>query len=258
MSETQEAPAAIGGEIVGPVASEQPPPRLALTERPFGVTPVGLRAERERAPLVHAFERAVMEEKLRRVAAKGRGEEEGRSFAAECGVYQGFSLAACLEIANRQDLPLTIIGLDTFTGLPPLSATDEALAPPAAIYRTRTIFDKTSLASVTDRLAAVGGASRFELVQGLFAETLPKLPERSYFFVNIDCDLYEPHMECLAYFYPRLRPGGILFFDDYDSVDYPMGQHAVDAFLADKPEMLWHVRLGQAGTNLTKSFIVKE
>ena len=230
-------------------------PRLALSEREFGTTDRELVRLRERAPLVQAFELAVLGEQLRQ--SEIAPDSAQRPYAAECGVFQGHSMAACLAIADRLGLEMTMVGLDTFDGLPPLSATDLELAPATAPYRTQTFFGNTSRDLADRNIGAKAGRCRYELVQGLFSQTLPKLAERAYFFVNIDCDLYEPHLECLEYFYPRVRQGGIIFFDDYHSVDYPMGRKAIDHFLADKPEQLWHLRLGADGTNFTKTYIMR-
>jgi hypothetical protein len=231
---------------------------LPVSERPFGISGSSLKKNRERAPLIHVFKHAVMEQKTLRGRLQRIARLQLRAYAAECGVYQGHSLAACLEMANHLKFRMTIVGLDTFKGLPDLSATDKSLAPSDAPYKDRQFFTATSVESVAQLLNPKAGICRYELVPGLFSETLPNLPERRYFFVNIDCDLFEPHLECLNYFYPRLVRGGILFFDDYHSMHYPMGKKAIDEFFSGKREKIWHLRLGEDGPNLTKTFIIKE
>lgn len=245
-----------------------PRPRaLPISERPFGITEQALADNRERAPLVQIFERACLSWHQRAAASQSHGigqnvrldtsDQTTVAIAAECGCYQGFSLAACLEIAAQANLPVQFLALDSFQGLPPLSQRDLELAPERAPYRNRVFFDATSVEKVQATIAPVLGNSRVDIVPGFFSETLPTLPEHRYFFVNIDCDLYEPHLECLDYFYPRMLSGGIIFFDDYHSIDFPMARQAIDAFLADKPELLWHVRLGDDGPNMTKAYFVK-
>lgn len=243
-----------------PSSAATPPEQSAqrsISEIPFGTAHSDLLSARERAPLVHVFGLALSEEILRRSRWRTWLGLEQASHAAECGVYQGHSMAACMNLANQQGLPMSITGLDTFKGLPPLGQTDFQLAPAGISYTKRTLFTNTSREAVEATLQEQRGSCRFDLVEGLFSDTLSTLEPRTYFFVNIDCDLYEPHLECMRYFYPRLRPGGIMFFDDYHSINYPMGKKAVDDFLADKPEALWHVRLGEDGENVTKSFIRK-
>jgi len=177
--------------------------------------------------------------------------------AVECGVYTGSSLLACAQMARDANIPYKMIGLDTFSGLPALSDQDLAFAPEDALYLQKQLFTDTSLQAVQEKVIDAGLDKNVELYQGLFCETLTTLPEHHYHFVNIDCDLYQPHIECLEYFYPRMVNGGIIFFDDYHSVQYPMAGEAVDHFMRDKPEQLLHLRFGSDGPNITKSYFVK-
>lgn len=177
--------------------------------------------------------------------------------AVECGVYMGSSLIACALMARDVAMPYRMIGMDTFSGLPPLSAKDRSLAPMGARYLSTQVFADTSIESVQAEIVKAGLGGSIELRQGLFSEILPTLPEQQYHFVNIDCDLYEPHIECLEYFYPRMKSGGVVFFDDYHSVEFPMARQAIDDYMRDKPEQLLHLRFGEDGPNHTKSFFVK-
>jgi len=177
--------------------------------------------------------------------------------AVECGVYTGSSLIACASILRNTNIAYRMIGLDTFSGLPPLSAKDKGLAPEGSLYLHKHLFTDTSMESVKEKINKLGLKKNIELREGLFSNTLPTLSDHRYHFVNIDCDLYEPHIECLEYFYPRMAKGGIVFFDDYHSVEFPMAGQAVDYFMRDKPEQLLHLRFGKDGSNLTKTFFVK-
>lgn len=177
--------------------------------------------------------------------------------AVECGVYTGSSLVACAAMAQDAGFSFEMIGLDTFSGLPELSETDLSLAPAGAKYINTTLFSDTTIEHVQGKLVEHGLAESVHLRQGLFSQTLPALPEQRYHFVNIDCDLYEPHLECLRYFYQRMAPGGIVFFDDYHSIDYPMAAHAINEFMQDKPEKLIHLRFGDDAANRTKCFFIK-
>jgi hypothetical protein len=54
--------------------------------------------------------------------------------------------------------------------------------------------------------------------------------------VHIDCDLYEPIVAALNYFYPRMVPGGFMVIHDYSSLAWNGAERAVDEFFADKLE----------------------
>lgn len=180
--------------------------------------------------------------------------------AAECGVYRGSSVVACAEIIRQYGLDAHIYGLDSFQGLPDFSEIDEEMAADLVmdiVKEKGTVFDDTSQRQVQAALDERDLTHYVTLVPGFFSETLPTLPKGPYFFVNIDCDLYDGHLECLEFFYSKMEKGGIVFFDDYYSVHYPMAKEAIDTFMKGRSEDLFHIRYGPEGANYTKSFFVK-
>ena len=162
----------------------------------------------ESMPLLHVFAFDL-------IAARRLSTAVGAIHVAECGVYKGHSLTSCARLARGLQHDVSFTGLDTFTGLPPLSETDLSFSPVSAALGETPLFSDTSLEQVRAFLDEHAAGEQVTLVPGLFAATLPHLPERQYDFVHMDCDLYEPHLECLEYFYPRVPPGGIVYFDDY-------------------------------------------
>lgn len=122
---------------------------------------------------------------------------------AECGVYQGGNAFISLMLspalrARKYQL------FDSFSGFPTFSSVDPTTR--------RDHFRDVSLTAITARFAAF---SNVEIHKGYFNKTFPQLTSADYALVYIDCDLYESTLECLKFFYPRLRPGGILLLHDY-------------------------------------------
>lgn len=208
----------------------------------------------ERVPLHHVFCEA-----LHRGTRMNRAyfDKHGKFFVAEVGTYRGRGLRLMLDAAKSQGVKVHITGLDSFEGLPPLSDTDLSAAPKEAPYLKRVFFADTTEREVR---AYVGKeyADSYELIPGFFAQSLPTLPKRKYVFALIDCDLYSSHMETMAYFYNRLLPGGVMFFDDYHSKHYPMARLAIDKFMKGKPESLFHIGYGTSEENSMKAYVVKE
>lgn len=221
----------------------------------------------ERVPLLEAFKIALMNYEMTQFAAERKnwgkrlaarfGYGRARFKIAECGVFSGNSLLAVGRIAQEVGIPFVMYGMDTFQGLPDLSAIDAEMAPQNARYRSERLFTETSVDIVSKKLVDAGFGNSVTLVQGLFSDTLKTLPEQKYNFVNVDCDLYEPHLECLEYFYERMERGGVLFFDDYNSTDYPMAKRAIDEFMEGKKEKIFLLRYGDDAANRTKAFIIK-
>ena len=67
-------------------------------------------------------------------------------------------------------------------------------------------------------------------------------------FATIDVDLYEPTRDALAFIYPRLTRGGMLFFDDYGYNCFPGAKTAVDEYLskAFPPQLFIENPMGSA------------
>lgn len=56
---------------------------------------------------------------------------------------------------------------------------------------------------------------RFQIVTGLYADTLPTVEIPRIALLHIDCDFYEPHKLTLQKFYPAVSPGGFVVLNDY-------------------------------------------
>ncbi len=56
--------------------------------------------------------------------------------------------------------------------------------------------------------------------KGYFPDTAEDIDD-NFCFVSLDCDLYEPILAGLEYFYPRLEHGGYIFIHDYGSLVFP-------------------------------------
>lgn len=200
----------------------------ALAYRGFSVTgkvpPVilkrlGIPNARQRPELATLFEA------VRQVQVRGT--------ILECGVYRGASLLALAHLM----LPLrpAIYGLDSFEGLDVPSEADkfaDGTLDPAAY---RGAMADVNLEILRNRLRALGW-DHVKLVKGYFQDTLPSLANERFSLVHIDCDVYEAHVECLEFVYPRMLPGGWIVLDDYGNPRWPGAKRAVDEFLQNRPE----------------------
>jgi hypothetical protein len=142
----------------------------------------------------------------------------------ELGAYRGNTAALLATLARRMGSTAWI--LDTFEGFNP-----EDLKGIDASHRME--FEDTSLEAVR----ALVGEENTRYIKGYFPESTTQMPDDLTFcMVHIDCDLYKPISEALAYFYPRLVPGGYLIVHDYACLAWDGAEKAVDEFFADKPE----------------------
>lgn len=128
--------------------------------------------------------------------------------AAEFGVFQGGGIKA---IAER--CPNTrCYGFDTFTGLP------EAMHRPGEIHPR--MFEDTSIEAVRAEMPG-----NVILVEGMFPDSIHRVPlgfgyydVLRFFFVHLDFDYYLSTKAAIEYLVPRMLPGGLIVFDDYNKV----------------------------------------
>lgn len=130
---------------------------------------------------------------------------------AEIGVYQGGTAWRLMQVCRRQGRTLHLF--DTFAGLPVADAIDPhgigAFAGNEAGVR----------AALPDAIFHVG----------VFPDTLPA-DLGPLAFVHVDCDQYRSVRACIEHLWPRLVPGGVMWFDDYGEL--PGAKAAVDEVFA--------------------------
>jgi len=69
--------------------------------------------------------------------------------------------------------------------------------------------------------------------RGWIPERFAEVDDREFALVHIDVDLYQPTLDSLRFFYPRLAPRGWIIVDDYNAQNFPGANIAVDRFIAD-------------------------
>jgi O-methyltransferase len=69
-----------------------------------------------------------------------------------------------------------------------------------------------------------------ELRKGFFPDTAAGIEDQTFGLVHVDADIYRSVLDCCEFFYPRLRPGAAMVFDDYGCRTTPGAKEAVDEF----------------------------
>ncbi len=145
---------------------------------------------------------------------------------AELGVFRGNSAAVLAHYARRQGRRVVLF--DTFEGF-------DAKDLVGIDGNKGQGFVETSLGTVQ---SVVGDPSAI-YVRGWFPGSVtPEVEDRRYAIAHLDCDLYEPMIAGLRFFYPRLSPGGLLIIHDYGGVHWDGAKRAVDEFIAGISERL--------------------
>lgn len=121
--------------------------------------------------------------------------------AAELGVYKGDFAKKINEFLPDKKLYL----FDTFEGFDQRDIDSEISKK---FSDGKQDFSNTSVDLV---LSKMKDRSKCVVKKGYFPETAKGLEDEQYSFVSIDADLYQPILDGLKYFFPRLTRGGILW-----------------------------------------------
>jgi O-methyltransferase len=202
---------------------EHPLAEPAVEDRYFrGLVATGMSPD----PLGRKFRHMVLIDQLRTVMNLP-GE------IAECGCYRGLSSWTICQTLNEEGGGFDGTGhhiFDSFAGLSAPVPEDSADAANPQHKRLEYMMQAGAFAcskeKVQQHLAPFPGIAYHP---GWLPASLAGQPDRTYRFIHLDVDLYDPTAGGLAYFYPRLIPGGVIMTDDYG---WPGARRAFDEFCA--------------------------
>jgi O-methyltransferase len=152
--------------------------------------------------------------------------------AAECGCYQGASAYLICEQLKEKHKKLHLF--DSFAGLSSPQMVDGEYWKPGALA-----------CSLTDVQRNLASYSFVQYHPGWIPERFSEVNQNQFCFVHLDVDLYQPTLDSLQFFYPRLVSGGALLLDDYGFLTCPGARKACDDYFADKRERIIHLPTGQ-------------
>lgn len=140
---------------------------------------------------------------------------------AECGCYQGATAYFMAEASTGGTLCL----FDSFEGISQPGERDVANDAEIMPWNEGDLNASESL--VRQNLAQF---SNIEYYKGWIPTRFGEVADRSFRVVHIDVDLYQPTLESLEFFYPRLVAGGTIVMDDYGLMTCPGARQAANEF----------------------------
>jgi hypothetical protein len=155
--------------------------------------------------------------------------------------------------ATQQNIKKTFYGFDSFEGFADSIVKDQQMGGVDIECKRPGGMNKTSYELVASKVKSFR-LQNVQLRKGFFEHTLPEVSATQFSFVHLDCDAYDPYLQCLNFFYPRMSAGGIILLDEYNDPPWPGCNAAVDEFLAGRPESLQVIALD----NYEKYYIVKQ
>lgn len=151
---------------------------------------------------------------------------------AEFGIFEGGWVNLLWHATEQLAMPRRIYGFDSFAGLSePHPQHDQAF------------WKKGQYACSFEQVATnvqLAARPRIKLVKGFFETSLRGADAQvveKFAYVRIDCDIYQPALDCLRYLGPRLADGAILVFDDWPHIRGFGEQRAFQEWLPTVPHL---------------------
>ena len=151
---------------------------------------------------------------------------------AECGVYEGGASYQLCRFAEANGRRVHLF--DSFEGLSSPNENDGDHWKRGALSSPEDVLRKN-----------LSEFDCFETFPGWIPSAFDRVADQTYCFVHIDVDLEQPTYDSIAFFYPRLAPGGIMMLDDHGYETCPGARKAALEFMSDKPEPVVDLATGQ-------------
>lgn len=159
---------------------------------------------------------------------------------AECGCWKGHSTYIISKILYKNNFSNTFHIFDAFEG--GLSdKTEEDKDENNKLSEEDILKQKIHFTSTEDELCNT--IKEFDFIKtykGWIPERFSEVEENKFVFIHIDVDLYQPTLDSLEFFFPRLQSGGVIVVDDYGYTSFPGAKKAVDKFLSENDHYFFY------------------
>ena len=147
----------------------------------------------------------------------------------EAGCWKGLSAYQIASFIQKRKEKVRFHIFDSFEGLSEIQSQD------------RSEFDERNPEEVRKQFACPqdmvqNNLKAFDFIEyhkGWIPDRFDDVSDRTFCFVHIDVDLYQPIYDSFCFFYPRMAQDGIMVFDDYGCLQFPGAQKAVDQCLKE-------------------------
>jgi O-methyltransferase len=154
--------------------------------------------------------------------------DEKKVNIAEVGCWKGLSAFHTSHTILKSGKNVDFYIFDSFQGLSAFTEKDESLTISSVNQEKMRKHFAYDFEKVKSNLSPYNFIKYFK---GWVPTRFNEVEDQEFVFVHIDVDLYDPTYDCIKFFYPRLKSGGIIVFDDYGATTFLGAQKAVDDYL---------------------------
>jgi len=163
----------------------------------------------------------------------------------ECGVWKGHSAYIISSILSENEFSGNFHIFDSFEGgLSRKVEKDKDLR--SELSEKRIQEESNAFCSTEEEVKSCLSSFKFtHLYKGWIPDRFDEVEDKEFSFVHIDVDRYEPTLDSMNFFYPRLVKNGVIVCDDYAVTPVPGAKRAIDEFLEkNNCKMLYEVPMG--------------
>jgi len=145
----------------------------------------------------------------------------------EAGCWRGLSSYQIASYINNQNVQAEFHIFDSFAGLSDIQLEDRYERE----RRSTEALKKQFACSIEEVKSNLKQFNFIKYYKGWIPDKFYLVKNKTFSFVHIDVDLYQPIFDSFNFFYPHLTQGGIMVFDDYGCLQFPGAKKAVDECL---------------------------
>ena len=157
----------------------------------------------------------------------------------ECGCFTGHSTWALSKILDDNNFDKKFHIFDSFEGFSELKNQDINLKgqlTPNKIKKQSDVF-------ISNKDFLEKNLSDFNftnIYKGWIPDRFSEIKSSQFQFLHLDLSLYQPTIDALNFFYPKMIPGGIIVMNSYNMTQFPGEKKAVDEYFKNLKLNFFH------------------
>ena len=149
----------------------------------------------------------------------------------ECGCWKGHSSYIISHLISEYKKEINFHIFDSFEGMSKIKKEDEVLLN---IKEERKINNTWAGNESFVKNQVLKDFNFFKIYKGWIPSSFKEVESKKFSFVYIDVVLYEPTLETIKFFFPKLEKGGVIYCESYNSSTFQGAKNAWDEYFKDK------------------------
>jgi hypothetical protein len=157
----------------------------------------------------------------------------------ECGCWRGHSSFVIASLLKKRKKNIKFHIFDSFEGLSDSTEKDGYFYKKDKKYKE---FITNHFISSEEFLKdkVLKDFNFIKTYKGWIPSRFDEVKDIKISFLHIDVDLYQPTLDTLNFFFPKLVKGGVVICDDYNSTQFPGAKKALDEYFKKQKHSLFY------------------